>query len=115
MDQFNQIELRGTIGNIKLTPAGENEVAHISLATNYVYKSKNGSAVIETCWHNVTIWGGRGMPDLSALEKGTCLAVTGRMKNNHYQDFNGEDRYVYEVHATKVDILDGPLKMQSAL
>ena len=54
MEQLNKIELRGNVGNIRVQAVGENEVANFSLATNFAYKSKDGTPVIETTWHNIT-------------------------------------------------------------
>ena len=63
MEQINKIELRGNVGNVKLQTVGNNENIRFSVATNYAYKDKEGRPVIETTWHNVTAWNGKGMPD----------------------------------------------------
>ena len=56
MEQLNRIELRGNVGNIKLQTVGDKLAARFTVATNYAYKDKDGSAVIETTWHNINAW-----------------------------------------------------------
>lgn len=48
MEQLNRIELKGNVGNVKVQTVGDNEVARFSVATNYVFKGKDGQPVIET-------------------------------------------------------------------
>ena len=57
MEQLNRIELRGNVGNIRLSNVGESQVARFSLATNFIYKGKEGDAVIWEEVKNVTFNG----------------------------------------------------------
>ena len=102
MEQLNKIELKGNVGNIRITDVGENKVARFSLATNFVYKGREGDAVIETTWHNVVAWSGRNMPDFSKIGKGTPLYVCGRMWSSKYTGADGQERTAYEVIANKI-------------
>ena len=99
MEQLNHIELRGTVGFVRQQVVNQRMVAHLSVATNYVYKDRNGDPVIETTWHNVSAWEGKGCPDLSRIEKGSKVAVTGRLRGQRYTDSDGIERYAYEVIA----------------
>ena len=50
MEQLNRIEIRGNVGAVRLQVVGNSRVAKISVATNYVYKGRDGEPVIETTW-----------------------------------------------------------------
>ena len=102
MEQLNRIELKGNVGNVRISDVGGNVVANFSMATNHVYKSREGQAVVETTWFNVVAWGGKGMPDLSRIEKGMPLSVSGRMRSVRYTGQDGTERQSMEVVASKV-------------
>ncbi len=106
MEQINKIELRGNVGNIKIQKVGDNEVARISLATNYVYKGKDGTPVIETTWHTISAWNGKGMPDFSKITKGALLHVFGRMRSQKFEGSDGTERQIYEVLANRLSIVE---------
>ena len=68
MEQLNRIELRGNVGYVRLSRVGEDsQVVNFSVATTYVYKGRNGEAVMETTWHSVVMWNLKNMPDIDRL------------------------------------------------
>lgn len=83
-------------------------MARLTLATNYAYKDKDGTAVIETAWHNVVAREGRTIRDLSKIERGTKLHVTGRMRYQKYVGSDGVERVSAEVVANKLEAIDDP-------
>ena len=113
MEQYNRIELKGTVGFVKIQSFGKSKVARISLATNYVYKNKEGEPVIETTWHNVNAWENKEIRELDRIEKGSRLHVCGRLRNQRYADNDGVEHSTYEVLADKLLVLDEQLSMQS--
>ena len=100
MEQLNRIELRGNVGNARVQTVGDNEVVHFSLATNYAYKGKDGTPVIETTWFNCSSWAGRE-DDLSMYSRGTPLHVEGRLRNLRYTDASGCERSTLEIIVSK--------------
>lgn len=114
MEQLNRIELRGNVGNVRLTNVGDSRVARFSLATNFIYKGKEGDAVIETTWHNVVAWDSKGMPDLHKIEKGVPLYVCGRLRTSKFTGSDGTEKQVYEVVANKI-VMEDPSPMQCGL
>ncbi len=102
MEQLNRIELRGNVGNVRLSNVGDSTVARFSLATNFVYKGREGDAVIETTWHNIVAWNGKGMPDLEKIEKGMPLYVCGRLRSSRFTGSDGTEKQVFEVVANKI-------------
>ena len=109
MEQLNKIELRGNVGNIRVQAVGENEVANFSLATNFAYKSKDGTPVIETTWHNVTAWEGRNIPDLSIIRKGQPIYVNGRFRVQRVTGSDGVEKNFNEILASTVEAVNESL------
>ena len=106
MEQINRIELRGTVGSCRVQVINNSQVARITLVTNYIYKSREGEPVVETMWHNISLWEGKGIDDLTKVTKGTKLQLIGRLRSQKYTDVAGQDRTSYEVLATKAAIID---------
>lgn len=104
MEQLNRIELRGNVGNVRISTVGSSQVARFSLATNFMYKTKDGEAVVETTWHNIVAWAGKGMPDFNRISKGVPLYVCGRLKSSKYTAGDGTERQIYEVIASRLAI-----------
>lgn len=103
---INKIELQGCIGSVRLNSFNGKNAARLSVATNYIYKSKEGEAVIETTWHSVSAWeNGRGIKGLDTLKKGDCVHVRGRVRTVKYTDSEGQERTSSEVVATSVKLL----------
>lgn len=106
MEQLNRIELRGTVGNVRLQRFDDRSVANVTLCTNYAYKDREGIAVIETTWHTIVAWEGKDIQNLDQIKKGGRLQVSGRIRNRGYTGADGVDRTVTEVYAKKIQILD---------
>ena len=104
MEQLNRIELRGNVGNVRISEVGGSRVARFSLATNFMYRGKDNEAVLETTWHNRVAWSGKGMPDFSSISKGAPVYVTGRLRTSRFTGNDGIERTVYEVIASKVEV-----------
>ena len=106
MEQLNRIEIRGNVGAIRTQVVGDSRVAKISVATNYVYKGRDGEPVIETTWHYVSAWEGRNMPDFDSINKGDKLYVVGRLRSQRYTAADGSERTAYDVLASKVQVIE---------
>ena len=102
MENLNRVELRGVVGNVKVQTVSDNRVYRFTFATARAYKDKNGTAVIETTWHQVVAWENDNMPDLSQIEKGSKLYVSGRIRNQKYLNSEDVEKQVVEVVANRV-------------
>lgn len=111
MEQLNKIELRGVVGGVRLQNFDDSRMARINLATNYAYKDREGTAVIDTSWHNVVAWEGRNIHGLERIGKGTKLYVTGRVRYQKYTGTDGVDRIATDILANRVEIIDDPEQM----
>ena len=112
MEQLNKIELRGVVGSVRLETYEDSRMARINLATNYAYKDREGTAVIDTTWHNVVAWEGRSIQGLERINKGTKLYVCGRLRYQKYTGVDGVDRIATDVLANRLAIIEDPEPMQ---
>ena len=105
MEHINRIELQGRVGSVRTNEYNGSRVANFSLATDMLYKTRDGSAVSETTWHNVVAWEGKEMQDVHSICKGMPLYVTGRLRTTRYTGADGSEKTYYEVMASKIRIL----------
>jgi single-strand DNA-binding protein len=111
MEQLNRVELRGIVGSVRIQTYDESKMARIGLATNFAYKDREGTAVIDTSWHNVIAWEGRNIQGLDKIGKGTKLHVLGRIRYQNYTGVDGIDRTGTDILASQIKIIDDPSQM----
>jgi len=85
-------------------------VAKIALATTEIFKLKNGESQLRTDWHTVILW--RGLAGLAKeyVKKGSLLYVEGKLRNRDYEMKDGQKRYVTEIVAEEMILLDKKAK-----
>ena len=81
-------------------------VAKLTVATTETYRLKNGETTTKTEWHPVILW--RGLATLASqyVRKGSLLYIEGKLRHRQYEDKDGEKKYVTEVIADKIVLLD---------
>lgn len=99
---LNRIELKGNVGNIRISENAAGKVARFSLATNYIYTNRENETVVETTWHNIVAWEGKNIRDIERITKGEKVYVSGRLRMSRFTGNDGEDRQMYEVVAAKL-------------
>ncbi len=104
----NRVQL---IGNLGTTPEiknleGGKKLAKLVIATNETYKNLKGEKITETTWHNLTAWGNNADFIEKYLEKGTEVAIEGKLKNNNYTDKDGIKRYVTDIEIQEIIIFN---------
>lgn len=108
MRGLNRVSLIGNLGNIPefQTLEGGVSVAKFSLATTEIFKDKNGKTHTETEWHSIVLW--RSLADLAHnyLQKGSLVYIEGKIKTRNYEDKDGSKRYVTEIIADQLIMLD---------
>lgn len=112
MEQLNKIELRGVVGNVRFQTYDENRMAQISLATNFAYKDRDGTAVIDTSWHHIVAWEGRNIQHLEKIAKGSRLHVLSRLRYRNYTGLDGVDRVATDILANRLTVLNDEEPMQ---
>jgi single-strand DNA-binding protein len=81
-------------------------LAKMSIATNESYKNAKGELVKETQWHNLIAWGKTADIIETYLEKGSEIAIEGKLINRSYTDKEGIKRYVTEIQVNEFVMLD---------
>lgn len=108
MRGLNKVTLIGNVGKDPDVQILENKVkvAKCSLATSETYKDEHGQSQSVTDWHTIIFW--RGLADLaeSYVRKGSLVYVEGKLKTRSYNDKEGNKRYVTEVIAEQIILLD---------
>jgi len=108
MRGLNKVTLIGNLGNHPDYQILENNVsvAKFSLATTEIFKDKNGQSHSQTEWHSIVLW--RSLADLAHqyLQKGSLVFIEGKIKTRHYDDKDGSKRYVTEIIADQLIMLD---------
>ena len=103
----NKVQLIGNLGNapeVKTTESGK-KLARFSVATNESYRNAKGEKVTETTWHNLVAWGKVADIAEKYLNKGTEVAIEGKLINRSYTDKEGNKKYITEVLVNELLLL----------
>lgn len=108
MAGINKVILVGNLGKdpeVRTVQSGI-QVARITLATSEAYTNKEGQRIEQTEWHNVILW--RGLANIAEkyLKKGNKVYIEGKLKTRSYDDKDGVKRYVTEIEASDLLLLD---------
>lgn len=106
---LNKVILIGYLGKdpeLRYTSNGI-AVASFSIATNEAWKDQEGNLQERTEWHNIVAW--RRLAEICGeyLKKGRRVYIEGKIQTRSYDDKNGVKRYVTEVVADDLIMLDG--------
>ena len=104
----NKVILVGNLGKdpeIRHLDNGKSRVT-VSIATSETYKNKAGERISNTEWHNVVFWTPLAEIVDSYLRKGSKIYVEGKISSRSYEDKEGKMRYVTEVIAREMIMLD---------
>jgi len=86
---------------LKSLPSGI-QVATLGLATNRVWRDKNGAKQESTDYHNVVVFGRQAETVSQYLRKGSSALVEGRMQTRSWEATDGSKRYRTEIVADRV-------------
>lgn len=112
MRGLNRVTLIGNIGNdpeYKTLPDGTS-VAKFSIATTETYRLKNGETQSHTDWHTIIAWRGLATFANQYIHKGSLLYIEGKLRNRQYEDKEGVKKYVTEIVAEQIILLDKKAK-----
>lgn len=105
----NKVQLIGNLGKIpdvKKTETGK-KLVKFSVATNEFYTNSKGEKVKETQWHNLVAWGKLADVAEKFLNKGSEVAVEGKLVTKEYTDKEGNKRSATEVQVNELLLLGG--------
>ena len=103
----NKVQLIGHVGQdpeIKQLESGR--VANFTIATNDSYTNAKGEKVEQTEWHRVSAWGKTVEIIEQLLKKGSHVAIEGKLTHRSYDDKDGNKRYITEVVANELVMLN---------
>ncbi|MFO8022380.1 MAG: single-stranded DNA-binding protein [Perlabentimonas sp.] len=104
---MNKVQLQGFLGQdaeVRTFDSGRTLIS-LRLATNESYKNSNGEWITNTTWHNVAHWRTKMDESLREdLKKGALITVNGKINTRKYTDKQGNDKYITEVVASKVEL-----------
>lgn len=92
---------------IKALPSGI-KVASFSVATNRVWKDKNGAKQENVDFHNIVVFGRQAEIVGQYMKKGSSILVEGRMQTRSWDDAVGVKKYRTEIVADRIQF--GPRK-----
>ena len=75
------------------------------MATNEVYRNAKGEKITETQWHNLIAWGKLADIAEKYMNKGSEVAIEGKLINRSYTDKEGNKKYFTEVQVNEVLLL----------
>jgi single-strand DNA-binding protein len=87
---------------LRALPSGM-QVVSLSVATNRVWKDKNGAKQESSDFHNIVVFGRQAETSAQYLKKGQQVMVEGRIQTRSWDDKNsGEKKYRTEIVADRV-------------
>jgi single-strand DNA-binding protein len=93
---------------LKALPSGM-QVTSMSVATNRVWKDKDGAKQESTDYHNIVVFGRQAETSAQYLKKGQQIMVEGRIQTRSWDDkSSGEKKYRTEIVADRVQFGSKP-------
>ena len=105
---LNKVILIGNLGRdpeVRYLPSGD-AVANFSIATSENWKDRNGQRQERTEWHNIVVWRGLAEVVEKYVRKGSKLFIEGKITSRSYEDKSGVKRYVTEITAENLELLN---------
>lgn len=101
---FNKAIIIGNLTRdpeLRSLPSGV-QVATIGVATNRVWKDKDGNKKEDVQFHNVVVFGRQAETTAQYLRKGASVLVEGRMQTRSWDATDGTKKYRTEIVADKI-------------
>src|SRR5690349_7147584 len=86
---------------LKSLPSGM-QICSFSLATNRVWKDKNGAKQESADFHNIVVFGRQAETSAQYLKKGASALVEGRIQTRSWDGADGKKNYRTEIVADRV-------------
>ena len=105
---LNKVQIIGRLGKdpeLRYTQSGS-PVCSLSVATDESYTGQDGNKVDRVEWHKISCFQRQAENCANFLKKGSLVYVEGSLATRKYQDQQGQDRYVTEIKAQRVQFLD---------
>ena len=109
MRGVNKVIIIGNLGNDPEARQFNNggNVTNISVATSEQWTDKqSGEKKEATEWHRIVLFNRLGEIAAQYLRKGSKVYIEGSLRTRKYQDSNGQDKYITEIRADQMQMLD---------
>ena len=106
---LNKVMIIGRLGRdpeLRYIQGSGTPVATLNVATDDSFVDRDGNRVNRTEWHRISVFQRTAENCSTYLKKGSLVYVEGSLRTRKYQDNQGQDRYVTEIHAQRVIFLD---------
>jgi len=116
MRGINKVIIVGNLGADPETRQFPNggSVTNISVATSEQWTDKQtGEKREATEWHRIVLFNRLGEIAAQYLRKGSKVYIEGSLRTRKWQDQNGQDRYITEIRADQLQMLDSASGTQS--
>ncbi|WP_339343600.1 single-stranded DNA-binding protein [uncultured Psychrobacter sp.] len=110
MRGVNKVIIIGNLGADPETRQFNNggSVTNISVATSEQWTDKQSGEKREaTEWHRISLFNRLAEISAQYLRKGSKVYIEGSLRTRKYQDQSGQDRYITEIRAEQLQMLDG--------
>jgi single-strand DNA-binding protein len=96
---INKVTLVGHVGDDPKMRETKDKlnVANFRVATNEVFRDREGKEIQKTEWHTVVAWDKKAELIKEYVKKGDPLYVEGRLRTSTWEDKEGVKRYSTEV------------------
>src|SRR3990172_5770483 len=102
---INKVLLFGNLTRdpeLKALPSGMN-VVNFSIATNRVFRDREGKKQEQTEFHNIVVFGRQAETVAQYMKKGSSVFIEGRLQTRNWDDkTSGEKKYRTEIIADRV-------------
>ena len=115
MPSFNQVTVMGNLtDDPKEIQAGGATLAKFSIAVTDYYNSKDGGKHNETSFFRVEAWNRTAENVLKYVRKGACVLVSGKLKQESWEDKDGNKRSNVVVRALDVRFMPSDKRENAA-
>ncbi len=104
MSSYNKIIMLGNLTRDPETKTLSNGhvVCNFAIASSKKHKNKSGEMTEETCFIDVNVWGIQAENCQKYLTKGKQVLVDGRLKQENWQDKDGNKRSKHSLNAESI-------------
>ncbi len=105
---INKVILVGNVGKDPVIRYFDKGVAKVTfpLATSETYTNQQGETITSTEWHNIVLWRALAEVAEKTVKKGAQIYIVGKIKTRSYVDKDGNNKYITEILADTLLLLD---------
>jgi single-strand DNA-binding protein len=105
---INKVILVGNVGKDPVIRYFDKGVAKATfpLATSESYTNQQGETITSTEWHNIVLWRALAEVAEKTVKKGSQIYIVGKIKTRSYVDKEGVNKYITEILADTLLVLD---------